>query len=296
MRWSANQQLLLPNFEQGHSQMNQNSSNHQTTELARQIRICVLRMTHRAKSSHVASNFSIADILAVLYARILRLNPFEPDWPERDRLLLSKGHACAALYAVLAEMGFFPLSWLDEYCMDGSRLAGHITKSGVPGVEISTGSLGHGLPLACGMALVGKRDKQPYRVFNLQSDGECDEGSNWEATLFASHHRLDNLINIIDYNKIQSLASVRETLGLEPLAAKFSAFGWAVREINGHDLLEIERAFTEAPFETGKPACIIAHTVKGKGVSFMEHTVLWHYRAPDDRELRSALAELGAEI
>jgi transketolase len=263
--------------------------------LARDIRIHVLWMTHRAKSSHVASSFSIADILAVLYLRTLRVDPADPHWAERDRFILSKGHACAALYAVLAERGFFPLKWLSEYCTDGGRLAGHATKSGVPGVEVSTGSLGHGLPLACGMALAGKRDGHSYRIVNLQSDGECDEGSNWEAVLFAPHHKLDNLINIVDYNKIQSLAPVSETLGLEPLAAKFASFGWTVREIDGHDFQEIERALTEAPYQTGKPTCVIAHTVKGKGVSFMEQTVLWHYRAPSEQELRSALSELGVE-
>jgi transketolase len=267
----------------------------QVEELARRIRIHVLRMTHRAKSSHVGSNFSIADILAVLYLRILRLNAVEPEWPDRDRFLLSKGHASASLYAVLAERGFFPVNWLESYYSDGSRLAGHITRSGVPGVEVSTGSLGHGLPLSCGMALVGKRDRKQYRVFNLQSDGECDEGSNWEAILFAAHHKLDNLINIVDYNKIQSLAPVKETLDLEPLAAKFTSFGWAVREIDGHDVVEIERALAELPCEPGKPTCIIAHTVKGKGVSFMESTVLWHYRSPDQQELSSALAELGVK-
>jgi transketolase len=276
--------------------MNSNQSSAQELgRLARQIRIHVLRMTHRAKSSHVASNFSIADILAVLYLKTLRLQPGEADWPERDRFILSKGHACASLYAVLAECGFFPLAWLEEFCMDGGRLAGHVTKSGVPGVEVSTGSLGHGLPIACGMALVGKRDNRRYRVFNLQSDGECDEGSNWEAILFAAHHRLENLITIVDYNKIQSLAPVKDTLDLEPLASKFACFGWAVREIDGHDVLEIERALAEVPYEAGKPSCIIAHTVKGKGVSFMEGTVLWHYRVPYGQELQSALAELGVE-
>lgn len=260
--------------------------------LAQRIRVKTLHMIHRAKSSHVGSAFSMADLLAVLYAKILRIDPQRPGWPQRDRFLLSKGHACAPLYAVLAERGFFPASWLDDFYLDGSRLAGHATHSGVPGVEVSTGSLGHGLPIACGMALVAKRDSSPFRVFTLVSDGECDEGSTWEAALFAPHHRLDNLAVIIDYNKIQSLGSVKEVLDLEPLAAKWRAFGWSVREIDGHDFRQIEDALANIPVETGKPTCIVAHTVKGKGVSFMEDKLLWHYRAPDGGEMAAALAEL----
>src|SRR5580704_8602054 len=203
--------------------------------LAKRIRVKALHMINAAKSSHVGSAFSMADLLAVLYAKILRIDPNRPDWPERDRFILSKGHACAALYVVLAERGFFPLTWLDDFYQDGSRLAGHATHVGVPGVEVSTGSLGHGLPIACGMALAGRRDKGAYRVFTLLSDGECDEGSTWEAALFAPHHQLDNLIAIVDYNEIQSLGTVKEVLDLEPFAAKWRAFGWAVREIDGHD-------------------------------------------------------------
>jgi len=262
-------------------------------ELARRIRANVLRMTHKAKSSHVGSCLSEADLLAVLYGKVLRIRPGEPDWPARDRFVLSKGHACAGLYAALAERGFFPPEWLDSFYQDASRLAGHVTHTGVPGVEASTGALGHGLPIACGMALAAKRDRLPCRAFALLSDGECDEGSTWEAALFAPHHGLDNLIAVIDYNKIQSLGSVKEVLNLEPLAAKWEAFGWAVQEIDGHDLGQIEDALTSVPLRVGLPSCIIAHTVKGKGVSFMENKLLWHYRAADDEELRLALAELG---
>jgi transketolase len=261
-------------------------------ELARRIRLSVVRMTHRAKSSHVGSNLSLADILAVLYAKILRLRPHEPDWAERDRFILSKGHACAALYAVLAEVGFFPHDWLKEFYQDGGRLAGHVTKNGVPGIELSTGSLGHGLSVACGMAIVGKREQRDYRVFTLLSDGECDEGSIWEAALFAPHHKLDNLVVIVDYNKFQSLASVKETLELEPFAAKFESFGWLVREIDGHNYEQLANVLGGIPQVKDKPTCVIAHTVKGKGVSFMENTVLWHYRSPSDKELVNALAEL----
>lgn len=263
-------------------------------ELAVRIRSHVLRMTHRARSSHVGSCLSIADLLAVLYGRVLRLDPHWPDWSERDRFLLSKGHAAAALYAVLAERGFFPAGWLETYCQDDSRLAGHITHYGVPGVEVSTGSLGHGLPIGCGMALAGKREGRPYRVFVLLSDGECDEGSTWEAALFAPHHRLDNLVAIVDYNKIQSLGTVKEVLDLDPLGDKWRAFGWSVREIDGHDYEQIDDALLSVPFEAGRPSCIIAHTVKGKGVSFMENQLAWHYKSPSAEELGQALAELGA--
>lgn len=262
--------------------------------LATKIRRDVLRMVHSSKGSHIGSSLSMADLLAVLYGGILQIDPARPDWPDRDRFILSKGHGCAAVYAVLAEKGFFPLGQLDTYYGDGSALAGHITDTGVPGVDASTGSLGHGLSMACGMATVGKRDGRPYRVFVLLSDGECDEGSTWEAVLFAPHHRLDNLIAIVDHNKIQSLGRVEEVLNLEPFADKWRAFGWRVREIDGHDLEEIERMLRAAPFEAGRPSCVIAHTVKGKGVSFMENKLLWHYRAPNDEELRQALNELEA--
>lgn len=264
----------------------------QLRALAKRIRQAVLQMTHAAKSSHVGTSLSMADLLAVLYGGILRVRPEEPDWPERDRFILSKGHGCAGLYAVLAERGFFPGSWLDDFYQNGSRLAGHVTHHGVPGVEASTGSLGHGLPLACGMAVAGKRDRQDYRIFTLMSDGECDEGSVWEAAMFASHHRLDHLAAIVDYNKIQSLGAVKDILGLEPFHAKWEAFGWAVREIDGHDLSQIEKTLRELPFQKGKPSCLIAHTVKGKGVGFMENDLSWHYRSPDTEELRRAFEEL----
>ncbi len=260
--------------------------------LARRIRRHALQMTHRAKSAHVGTSLSMADLLAVLYGAALRVRPHEPAWPDRDRFILSKGHGCAGLYAVLAEIGFFPLEWLDDFYQNGSRLAGHITHTGVPGVEASTGSLGHGLSIACGMALVGKHDGRPYRVFALLSDGECDEGSTWEAALFAPNHGLDNLVAIVDYNKIQSLGSVKEVLDLDPLASKWEAFGWATRELDGHNVEEIASALGDIPFNPGRPSCIIAHTVKGKGVSFMENKLLWHYRSPDDEELRRALEEL----
>lgn len=234
----------------------------------------------------------MADVLAVLYGATLRLRPERPDWSARDRFILSKGHGAAILYAALAERGFFPVDWLARYCDDGAPLAGHVTHVGVPGVEHSTGSLGHGLPVAVGMALAGKRDGASYRVVTLLSDGELDEGSNWEAILFAPRHRLDNLIAIVDFNKLQSFGSVEEVLPLEPLAEKWRAFGWSVRELDGHDHEQITNALREAPVEPGMPTVLIAHTVKGKGVSFMEGQLAWHYRSPNDELLALALAEV----
>ncbi len=261
--------------------------------LATKLRRHVVRMTHDAKSSHVGTSLSMADLLAVLYAAVLRVDPSNPGLPSRDRFILSKGHGCAGLYAVLAEQGFFPVSRLAEFCQNGTRLAGHVTHGGIPGVEVSTGSLGHGLSIACGMALAGRRDRRPYRVFALLSDGECDEGATWEAALLAGQHRLESLIAIVDYNKIQSLGAVKEILDLEPLALKWEAFGWAVREIDGHDIGEIFRALAAVPLIESRPSCVIAHTVKGKGVSFMENQILWHYRPPNANELARAMAELG---
>jgi transketolase len=260
--------------------------------LAWRLRQHVLEMTSRAKSSHIGTNFSMAELLAVLYTRILRVDPANAEWPDRDRFILSKGHGCAALYAVLAERGFFPKAWLDTFYGDGSVLAGHATHKGVPGVEVSTGSLGHGLSLGTGMALAAKRDGRAYCTYVLLSDGECDEGSTWEAILFASHHQLDNLVAIVDYNKIQSLGTVEEVLALEPFAEKWCAFGWATREVDGHDVGAVESVLAAVPFERGKPSCVIAHTVKGKGVSFMENKLLWHYRTAQNDELTAARLEL----
>ena len=261
--------------------------------LGRRIRRDVLRMVHRANASHVGTCLSMADILAVLYSGVLRVDPRRPDWSERDRLILSKGHGGAALYAVLAERGFFPRAWLDDYCGDGARLAGHATHHGVPGVEVSTGSLGHGLALGCGMALAAQRAGGDSRTFVILSDGECDEGSTWEAALFAPHQRLENLVAIVDYNRLQSLGSVAEVLELEPLAEKWRAFRWSVREIDGHDHAALREAFAGIPYEPGRPSLVLAHTVKGKGVSFMEGELAWHYKAPDAAQLAVALAEIG---
>ena len=263
-------------------------------ELAYRIRRHCVVMTGRANASHIGSSLSMAELLAVLYGRFLRFDPARPDWPERDRFILSKGHGCAALYAVLAECGYFPVERLDTFYQDGSPLAGHATHKEMPGVEVSTGSLGHGFALAAGMALAAKRDGRGERFWAMVSDGECDEGSTWEAALFAPQHRLDNVVVIVDYNKIQSLGRVEEVIDLEPLADKWRAFGWGVREIDGHDLAAIEEAYVAVPFAAGRPSCIVAHTVKGKGVSYMEDKLLYHYRAPRGEDLDKALAELDA--
>ena len=247
-------------------------------------------MVHRAKASHIGGALSMADILGVLYGDILQVRPTEPGWPERDRLILSKGHSCTSLYAALALRGFFPLEELNEYGTDGSRLMSHASHS-VPGVEFSTGSLGHGLPFGCGIAFAAKRRTAKFRVFVLLSDGELDEGSNWESILFAPQHQLDNLTVIVDYNKVQSLGEVAQVIDLHPLAEKFRACRWAVREIDGHDLGAIRDALATTPWEAQRPSCLLAHTIKGKGVDFMESKLLWHYRSPSDEELRSALGQ-----
>jgi transketolase len=263
-----------------------------TRALAKAIRLDALRMTSSGGSSHVGSVLSMADILAVLYGAVLHVDPNRPDWPDRDRFILSKGHAGAGVYAVLAECGFFPVKELTRHCQDGSNLSGHVSHKGVPGVELSTGSLGHGLSVGTGMAYAAALDGKKHRVVVLMSDGECDEGSNWEAILFAAHHKLDRLLVIVDYNKIQSLKPVDETLDLEPFADKWRAFGWHVDEVDGHDHDALRLALQARADGVRQPACLIAHTVKGKGVSFMENTVLWHYRTARGDELASAEREL----
>ena len=264
-----------------------------STEISKIVRRHVVDMTHLGKSSHVASGLSIVDILAVLYNDVLKINPLDPDSPHRDRFILSKGHAGAAVYATLAEIGYFSVEMLKSHYQNGSKLSGHVSHKGIPGVELSTGSLGHGLNVATGMALASKIDNLDWRTFVLMSDGECDEGSNWEAALFAGHHKLEKLVAIIDYNKIQSLASVEATLDLEPFADKWKSFGWSVEEVDGHDHGALKACFERLPFSNnGKPNLVIAHTTKGKGVSFMENKVLWHYRTPQGEEYKMAIQEL----
>jgi transketolase len=227
----------------------------------------------------------------VLYGNVLRYDPSNPGFESRDRYILSKGHAAAAVYATLANVGAIPRSDLNQYGKYGSIYMTHIS-SRVPGVEFSTGSLGHGLPFGAGKALAAKKGGNSWRVFVQLSDGEMDEGTNWEAILFAGHHRLDNLVIVVDYNKLQSLDLVSRTLNLEPLGEKLRAFGWSVRECDGHDHMALNEMLSTIPWEPGKPSALVAHTVKGKGVSFMENKVEWHYRSPNDQQLQQALAEL----
>lgn len=264
-----------------------------TMALARRLRCHALRMTNRARASHIGSCLSIADLLAVLYGRVMRVDPVKPDWDDRDRLIVSKGHAAAVVYAALAEAGFFPVTELENYSADGGPLSGHVTKT-VPGVELSTGSLGHGLPVTAGMALAAQRSGAHWRSFCILSDGEMDEGSNWEAIQFAQHFRLSNLVAIIDYNKIQSFGAVAEISDLHPLADKFRAFNWGVHEIDGHDHDALLATLSAPPPLPDRPTVVIAHTIKGKGVSFMEGLLKWHYSNPDAMQLDAALAEIEA--
>jgi transketolase len=262
-----------------------------TRDLARDIRADVLRMVHRSRASHVGSCFSIVDILSVLYGHVMRWRTDAPGWGDRDRLILSKGHAAAALYATLANVGILHRSDLETYGADGSLFMTHVSHK-IRGVEFSSGSLGHGLPFGVGKALAGQRQNQPWRVFVQLSDGEMDEGSNWEALMFAAHHRLDNLVAVIDYNKLQSLTTIERTLGLEPLVDKLKAFGWSVCEVDGHDHDALREALGSTPWSVGQPSLLLAHTTKGKGVGFMENQVAWHYKSPNDEQLAEALAEL----
>jgi transketolase len=262
-----------------------------TLNLANRMRVSALNMVCRAKASHIASALSICDIVAVLYGQVLNVNPAQPEWLGRDRFILSKGHACVAVYAALADCGFLTADDLLTYGQDDSVLMNHISHK-ANGVEFSTGSLGHGLPFGVGKATAAKRLRADWKTFVLLSDGELGEGSNWEAILFAAHHGLDNLVAIIDYNKLQSLTTVDKTLRLEPLADKFNAFGWSVREVDGHDHAALAAALGTTPWTTGKPSMLIAHTTKGKGVSYMENTVKWHYSTPSAEQLARALTEL----
>ena len=259
--------------------------------LSKSIRLRALEMANFGGGSHIGSVLSIADILGVLYSNILRVRADDPLYVDRDRFILSKGHAGAGVYAALAESNFFPVDLLKTHYQNGSRLSGHVSHKNVDGVEFSTGSLGHGLSVACGIALSGKLDHKKFNTYCLLGDGECDEGSNWEAMLFASHYRLNMLTAIIDYNKLQSLDTVANTMGLEPFREKWESFGWDVIEVDGHSHSELYEAF-KIPPDAHKPRCIICHSIKGKGVSFMENSVLWHYRSPQGDEYASAVNEV----
>jgi len=260
---------------------------------AARLRGKIIEMSHAAQAAHLASSLSCADVVTAAYWHVLRGDPRVPNDPLRDRFILSKGHAAAALYAALAMKGYFPLAELDTYCKDGGRLAEHPPANLLPGVEAATGSLGHGLPLGCGMALSGRIKGEAFRVFALLSDGENNEGSVWEAAMFAAAQKLENVCVIVDYNKWQATARSNDTLMLAPLRDKWAAFGWDASEIDGHDIGALAEAMQRVPNGSGKPVALIAHTVKGKGVSFMEDDNNWHYRAPTAEEVVKAHRELG---
>lgn len=266
----------------------------ESVELARRIRLDAVEMTGHANASHIGSILSVADIIAVLYAKVAHVDPNNPTAPERDRIVLSKGHAGAAVYAALAETGFFPKEWLLSYCDDGSRLSGHVSERGVPGVEFSTGSLGHGASVACGMALAAKIKSSSYHVYVVLGDGECDEGQVWEMALFAAQQRLDNFTVIVDRNGMQAMGCCSDVIDLGDLARKWRDFGWlAVEVADGNDHVQLAEAFGIR--EAGMPRCIIANTVKGSGVPFMEGRLEWHYRSPQGVDYDCAVRELGKE-
>lgn len=263
---------------------------------AQELRKTIIRTICKGGGGHIPASLSIVEILTVLYHdNILNIDPKNHSDSQRDRFILSKGHACVALYAVLADRGFFDKKILDTFGKRGSILGGHPDMHKVPGIEASTGALGHGFPFGAGIALAAKMDKKNYRVFVLLGDGECQEGSIWEAALFAPQHKLDNLVAIIDYNKLQAMDRLDKIVSLNPLAQKWNAFGWEVREVNGHDMDELEEVLRVIPFVSGKPNLIIAHTTKGKGISFMENVPIWHFRLPNEKEMKIACGELGLD-
>ena len=260
---------------------------------AAQLRGRIIAMSHAAQAAHLASSLSCADVLTAAYWHVLNIDPQIPGDPLRDRFILSKGHAAAALYATLAMKGYFEIEELDSFCRDGGRLAEHPPANLLPGVEAATGSLGHGLPIGCGIALSGRIKGERFRVYALLSDGENNEGSVWEAAMFAAAQKLDNVCVIVDYNKWQATGRSDETLMLAPLRDKWAAFGWDASEIDGHDVGALAEAMQRVPNGSGKPVALIAHTIKGKGVSFMEDDNNWHYRAPTADEVVKARKELG---
>lgn len=259
-------------------------------ELARRARISALEMCSRSGASHIGAALSVIDILATVYAGAADVAPDRVDDPDRAIVLVSKGHSASGVYAVLAHAGYFPLDWLDDYYLDGSHLGGHVTAHGIPGVEFSTGALGHALLFGVGRALADAIDGVDRRVFVVLSDGECAEGSNWEAALLASHHRLANVSVIVDRNRLQILGRTEDVLGLEPFADKWRAFGWSVVEVDGHDHAALARALEQDT--GGRPRAVIAHTTKGKGVDFMEDKVEWHTLVPDAAHLAAAVGQL----
>lgn len=266
-------------------------------ELSRELRIDLLQMIYRAKSCHLGVALSEIEILVSLYfGGILQIDPNRPDWPDRDRFILSKGHGCSAYYLVLAKRGFFPEDEVKKrFCTDGSRFIAQLNHYAMPGIELSTGALGHGLSAGMAMAMTAKSARRNHRVFVLLGDGELNEGSCWEAIMQSAHHGMDNLVGIVDRNGLQAYGLTEEVVKLEPLREKWSAFNWAVKVVDGHDVGQLVEALSAVPFEVGKPSVVIANTVKGKGVSFMEHQVKWHYLTPSAEDLRAAVKELGGD-
>jgi len=263
-------------------------------EKARAIRIDALKMVFEARQGHPGGDMSVTDILATLYFGVMRYDPKRPDHPARDRFVMSKGHCTGALYSTLAEAGFFPRSELATYLGPLSRLNGHPNRNYLPGVETNTGPLGHGMPVAVGMAIAGRLDRATFRVFVVTGDGELQEGTNWEAAMAAGHRRLSNLTLIIDRNRLQQGDSVENTNSLEPLADKWRAFGWEVREVDGHDHAALLDVLAHPAIERERPLCVIAHTTKGRGVTFMEDEVRWHHGVMNDTQFATAMAGLGA--
>ena len=273
------------------------SSTAQLESTALILRKRLITVSAAAKIPHLGSCLSCVELLVALYFQELRIDPADPVDPDRDRFLLSKGHGAPILFQVLAERGFFPLERLDDFGKAGSVFHEHPPKPGyIPGIEAATGSLGHGLPMALGMALAARIQKRQTRCYALMSDGECNEGSIWEAAMLAAAQKVHTLTAIIDFNKWQATGRSQEVMALDPLAAKWEAFGWHAQEIDGHDFEEITSALSAARIETNRPSVIVAHTVKGNGVSFMEDDNNWHYRTPNPEELAAALAELGLPI
>lgn len=260
-----------------------------------EVRRGILTEVHAAKSGHPGGSLSVADIITYLYSEVLRVDPENPRWEDRDRLVLSKGHTCPALYAMLAEKGFFPKEELTTFRAIGSRLQGHPDMNKAPGIDFSAGSLGQGVSAACGMALAGKLGHKDYRVYTILGDGEIEEGQVWEAAMFAGNHALDNLCLIVDHNGLQIDGTIEEVNSAMPIADKFRAFKFHVIEVaDGNDFAQLRAAFAEARETHGMPTCIVCETTKGKGVSFMEGQVGWHGKAPNDEQYARAMAELDA--
>ena len=267
--------------------------------LAQQCRKDVLKMVRLSGEGHLGASFSCMEILTTLYYGIMNINPSRPNWVERDQFILSKGHACFAQYALLARKGYFPIEWLYKIGIKNDKnniFSGHPDRDKIPGIDVSTGSLGHGLSIGTGIALASKKDNQTKKIFVLLGDGECQEGSVWEAAMFASMYKLDNLIAIIDANTLQAIARVEDTISMEPFIDKWKSFGWQAFEVDGHNCGELLETMMTLPKKEGLPTAIIARTIKGKGVSFMENEIMWHARSVTEEEYQKAISEIDRSI